>query len=113
MRRRVGFLLVWRVFENDGRGRGDGRLKPLATFLSLLHVKVQESPPILVPFHFSPWTLNFVYDPDFCYISFDLIRLGPSIEINSMLMFHFGSTSFNFWIGFKKINLFGTTVSIF
>ena len=64
-------------------------------------------------FHFGPLTFNFVYGLDFYYISFDLIRLGLSIAINSMLMFHFGPPSFNFRIGFKKINLFITTVSIF
>ena len=41
--------------------------------LSLLHVKVQESPPFLMIFYFGPFTFNFVYDPDFYYISFDLV----------------------------------------
>ena len=66
--------------------------------------------PVLVAFHFSPLTFNFIYGPDFCYISFDLVRLGPSIAINSMLMFHSSPISFNFRIKFKKINLFGTEV---
>ena len=64
-------------------------------------------------FHFGPCTFNFVYGPDFCYISFELVGLGPSIEINSMLMFHCGPPSFNFRIEFKNINLFGTTISPF
>ena len=110
MRRRFVLLPVRCIFSSDGRGRGGGRLKPLQPFLSLLHIKVQESPPVFMLFHFGPCTFNFVYGPDFCYISFDLVRLGPSIEINSMLIFYFGP--FNFWIEFKKINLFGTTVSI-
>ena len=50
--------------------------------LSLLHVKVRESPPVLLLLHFGPYTFNFVFDPDFCYIRFDLVRLGPSIAIN-------------------------------
>ena len=82
MRHRLVFLPVKRVLSSDGRGCGGGRLKPLQPFLSLLHVKVQESPPVLMLFHFSPYTFNFVYDPYFCYISFDLVRLGLSIEIN-------------------------------
>ena len=90
--------------SSDGRGRGGGRLKSLQPFLSLLHVKVQESPPVIMLFHFGPCTFNFVYGPDFCYISFELVGLGPSIEINSMSMFHFGPPSFNFRIEFKKIN---------
>ena len=58
-------------------------------------------------FNFGPLTFNFVYGPDFCYISFDLVRLDPSIAINSILMFHFGPP-FNFRIGLKKLNIFGT-----
>ena len=95
------FLSVRRVFSHGGRGHDGGLLKQVSPFLSLLHVKVQPSPPVLVMFHFGPCTFNFVYDPDFCCISFDLVRLGPSIEINSMSMFHFGPPSFNFWIDFK------------
>ena len=112
MRRRLVFLPVRRVLSSDGHERGGGRLKPLQPFLSPLHVKVQESPPVLFILHFGPCTFNFVYGPDFCYISFDLVRLGSSIEINSMLMFHFGPP-FNFRNEFKKITLFGTVVSIF
>ena len=110
MRIRIVFLPVRPVSTNDVRVRGGGRCKPLATFLSLLHVKVHESPLVFVTFHFGPWTFNFVFGPDFCYRSFDLVRLGPSIEINSMLMFHFSPSSFNFRIGFRNINLFSTTV---
>ena len=80
---------------------------------SLLHAKVQERPPVLQCFHFRPWTFNFLYGPDFCYISFDLIQSSHSIEINYILMFHFGSPSFNFWIEFKYLNIFGTEVVIF
>ena len=95
---RLVFLPVRRVLSSDGRGSDSGRLKPLQSFLSLLHVKVQESPPVLMFFHFGPCTPNFVYGPDFCYINFDLVRLGLSIEINSMSMFYFGPHSFNFRI---------------
>ena len=73
MRLRLVFLLVRRVLSSDVRGRDGHRLKPLQPFLSLLHVKVQASPPVLMLFHFGPCTFNFVSDPDFCYISFDLI----------------------------------------
>uniref|UniRef100_A0A6N2K2W6 Uncharacterized protein n=1 Tax=Salix viminalis TaxID=40686 RepID=A0A6N2K2W6_SALVM len=45
MRRHVVFLLVRHVLASNGRGRGGGRLKPLQPFLSLMHVKVQASPP--------------------------------------------------------------------
>ena len=82
MRLRMVFLPVGRVPLSDVRGRGGGRLNPRQPFLSLLHVKVQESPLFLLLFHFGPCTFNFVYGPDFCYISFDLVQLGPSIEIN-------------------------------
>ena len=84
MRLRLVFLPVRRVLASDVRGRCRGRLKP---FLSLLHVKVQESPPSLMPFFFGPCTFNFLYGPYFCYISFNLVRLGPSIEINWMRIF--------------------------
>ena len=49
----------------------------------------------------------------FLYISFDLVRLGPPIGIDSMSSFQFGPPSFNFRIGLKRINLFDTKVSIF
>ena len=109
MRLRIVFLPMRHVSTTDVCVRGGGQCKPLATFLSLLHVKVQESPPVFVTFHFGPWTFNFVFGPDFCYIRFDLVRLGPSIEINSMLMIHF-NPFFNFRIGFRNINLFSTAV---
>ena len=82
MRLRLGFLPVRRVLASNVRGCGGDWLKPLQPFLSLLHVKVQESPPVLLLLHFGPCILNFVYGLDFYYISFDLVRLGPSIEIN-------------------------------
>ena len=79
MRRRVVVLPRWCVSPPHVRGRGGGRLKPPATFLSLLHVNVQESPPYILTLHFGPSTLNFVFGPHFCYISFDFVRLGPPI----------------------------------
>ena len=82
MRLRLVFFQVRHVSPSDVRGRGGGRLKPLQPFLSLMHVKVQESPPVLMPFHFGPCSFNFVYGPDFRYINFDLVRLGPSIKFN-------------------------------
>jgi hypothetical protein len=82
VRLRLVFLPVRRVFAHGGCGRGDGRLKPVSPFLSFLHVKVQKSPPVLIAFHFGPFNFNCVYGPDFCYISFDFVRLGPSIAIN-------------------------------
>ena len=97
---RLVFLPVRRVSVSEVRGRGGGRLKSPLLFLSLLHVKVQESPPVCMLFHFGPFTFNLFYGPDFCYISFDLVRLGPSIEINWKSNFHF-DPPFNFWIGFK------------
>ena len=72
MRLLLVFLPVRRVLASDVCGRGDGRLKPLQPFLSLLHVKVQGSPLVFMLFHFGPCTFKFVYGPDFCYISFDL-----------------------------------------
>ena len=44
--------------------------------------KCAESPPFLVTLHFGPSTFILVFGPDFCYISFDLVRLGPPILIN-------------------------------
>ena len=82
MRLRVFFLSRWLVLPKRVRGRGGGRLKPAATFLSLLHVNVQESPPYIWTLHFGPSTFNFVFGPHFCYISFDFIRLGPPIGID-------------------------------
>ena len=82
MRRRVVFLPGRRVLAPKGRGHGGGRLKPVHPFLSLLHVQVQESPPVLSSLHFGPYSFNFIYDHDLCYISLDFVRLSPSIEIN-------------------------------
>ena len=82
MHRLMVFLPIQCVLATDDRGRDGGRLKPLTTFLSLMHINVQESPPVYCHFHFGPWTLNFVYGPNLCYISFDFVRLGPSIAIN-------------------------------
>ena len=82
VRLRLVFLPVRRVFPHGGRGRGGGRLKPVVPFLSLLHVKVQKSPSGFVYFHFGPLTFNCVYGPYFSYLSFDFVRLGPSIAIN-------------------------------
>ena len=81
MRLHVVFLPVWRVLSTGGRVHDDGRLKQFLLF-SLLHTKVQERPPVFFIFQFSPCTFNFVYGLDFGYISFDLVRLSPSIEIN-------------------------------
>ena len=76
------FLPVRRVASHDGSGSGGGRLKPVDPFLSLLHVKVQESPPSFVSIHFGPLTFNCVYGTDFSYRSFYFVQLGPSIAIN-------------------------------
>jgi hypothetical protein len=111
-RLRMFFLPRRRVAPKNVRGHRGGRLKPLATFLSLLHVKVQESPPYFHLLHFSAVTFNFVSGSHFWYISFDLVRLGPPIGFNSVSIFQFGPPSFNFRIGLKKMNLFGTVVSI-
>ena len=73
MRRRMIILPVQLVSLSDVRGRGGGRLKPRQLFLSLLHVKVQESPPVLLLLHFGHCSFNFIFGPDFCYISFDLV----------------------------------------
>ena len=73
VRLRLVFLPLRRVFAHGRRGHGDGRLNPVSSFLSLLHVKVQQSPPILVEFHFIPFTFNCVYGPDLCYISFNFV----------------------------------------
>ena len=67
--------------------------------LSLLHVNVQESPPFIFTLHFGPSTLNCVFCPNFWYISFDFVRLSPPISIDWMSKFHFGPSTFNFWIG--------------
>ena len=112
MRLLLVFLPRRRVSSWDRRGRGGDRLKTLATFLSLLHIQVRERPPSCVLFHFGPCNFNFFLFPDFWYISFDFVRLGPPIGINSMSIFQFGPPSFNFRIGLKKMNLFGTVVSI-
>ena len=108
MRRRMGFLPRRRISAYDVRGRGGGRLKPLVMFLSLLHVQVHERPPSFLLFPFGPFCFNFVLFPDFWYISFDFVRLGPPIGIDSMSSFQFGPPSFNFRIALKKINLFST-----
>jgi len=81
MRRRVIFLPQWRVATKTARGRGGGWLKPPATFLSLLRVNVQESPPCYLTLHFGPFTFNFIFAPHFCYKSFDFVQLGPPIEV--------------------------------
>ena len=112
MRLRVVVIPRWRVAYHNVRGRGGGRLKRLTTFFSLLHVQVQGSPPYLHPFHFSPLSFNFVSGPDFRYISFDFVQLGPPIGIDAMSIFQFGPPSFNFRIGLKKKNLLGTVVLI-
>ena len=84
MRLIVVFPLLWRVSPTNVCGCGGGWLKPPNMFLSLLRVNVQDSPPLFVTFHFGPSTFNLFLGPDFCYISFDLVRLGPPILINSM-----------------------------
>ena len=111
MRLRVVVIPRWRVASNNVRGRGGSSVKRLPTFLSLLHVQVQESPPYLHPFHFSPLSFNFVSGPDFKYISFDFVQWGPPIGIDAMSIFQFGPP-FNFQIGLKNINLFGTVFLI-
>ena len=45
IRRLVVVPLVRRVWSPGARGRGGGWLKPMTPFFSLLHVKMQESPP--------------------------------------------------------------------
>lgn len=101
MRRRLVVLPVRRVYHSDVRGSVFGRLKPLQAFLSLLHVKVQESPPVCMMFHLGPWSFNFIYAPYFDYWSFDLVQLGPWIEIKLMYKFQLDPPSFNFFIGLK------------
>ena len=66
----------------------------VAVSLSPTRQSARESP-VLMRFHFGPCTFNFVSDLYFCYVSFDLVRLGPSIEINVMSMFPFNPPSFN------------------
>ena len=112
MRLLMVFLSRRRVSSSDVRVRGGGRVKPVATFLSLLQVQLQERPPSCHMFHFGPYSSNFVCFPDFWYISFDFVQLGPPIGIDSMFIFQFGPSSFNFRIGLKKMNLFSTVVSI-
>ena len=102
MRLLMGFLPRQRVASSDVCGSGGGRLNPVATFLSLLQVQLQESPPSCYMFHFSPYSSNFVCFPDFWYRSFDFIQLGPPIGIDSVFIFQFGPSSFNFRIGLKK-----------
>ena len=89
MRLRMGFLPRQRVATDNVRGRGGCRLKPPATFLSLLHVQLQEHPPSFLLFPFGPFCFNFVLFPDFWYISFDFVRLGPPIGIDSISIFQF------------------------
>ena len=108
MRLRVVVIPRWRVASNNVRGRGGNRLKRLATFLSLLHVQVQESPPSLLLFPFGTWGFNFVLFLDFWYINFVFLQLGPLIGIDSMSNCQFGPPAFNFQIQLKKLNLFGT-----
>ena len=76
MRRRVVFLPGRRVLAPNSRGRGVGRLKPVHPFLSLLHVEVQESPPVLSPLHFDPYSFNFIYGPDFLLYKFGFYSIG-------------------------------------
>ena len=108
----MSFLPRWRVWSSDVGGRVGGRLKPVTPFLSLLRVQLQKSPPSCNMFHFGPSISNFISFPDFWYISFDFIQLGPPIGMESVVMFQFGPYSFNFRIYLKKMNLFSTVVSI-
>ena len=54
MRLLMGVLPRRRVSSSDVGGRGGGRLNPVAPFLSLLRVQLQESPPSWNMFHFGP-----------------------------------------------------------
>ena len=98
MRLLMGVLPRRRVSSSDVGGRGGGRLNPVTPFLSLLRVQLQESPPSWNMFHFGPYSSNFIFVPDFWYISFDFFQLGPPIGIESVVMFQFGPYSFNFRI---------------
>ena len=83
MRLRVVFLPRRRVFLKNVRRRVGDRLKRRPRFsLSLLHVKVQESPSFCYTFHFGPLIFDFVFCPDFGWISFVLVQLGPPIGID-------------------------------
>ena len=54
MRLFMGFLPRRRVASSDVRGSEDGRVKPAETFVSLLQVQLQESPPSWHVLHFGP-----------------------------------------------------------
>ena len=54
MRLLMVFLPRRRVSSSDVRVRGGGRVKPVATFLSLLRVQFQTRPPSVHMFHLGP-----------------------------------------------------------
>ena len=54
MRLLMGFLPRRHVSSSDVCGSDGGRFNPVATFLSLLRVQLQESPPSSFMFHFGP-----------------------------------------------------------
>ena len=80
-------------------------------FLSLA-CKVQGKPPILWCFHLIPLSFYCFAWSWFLLYNFDLFQLGPSIEIDYIFMFQFGFHSFNFWIGFKSLNILNIRVLI-
>ena len=82
MRLLMGFLPRRRISSQDVCGSDGGRFNPVATFLSLLRVQLQESPPSSFMFHFGPQSSNFICFPYFWYITFDFSQLGPPIAID-------------------------------
>ena len=103
MGRRVLFLMVWHVVGNGGRFRDGGWLKVLLPFSLSCKLKYRVGPWFYSIFISVPYLLIVLHGPNFCYISFDLFQLGPSIEIDYIFRFQFNPHSSNFWIGLNPL----------
>ena len=107
MRRRVIFLMVWRVSHKIAKEELDGGWT-FPSLFSLLYPKLHSSPQFYYFFILVPSLWIVLYGPYSCYVNFDLFQLCPLIEIDYILHFHFNLYSFNFHFAFKSLNIFGT-----
>ena len=98
-------LIMLLVTSQSCYRRDAGRLIFFFLF-SLLQTKLHESPLCICVFISVPDLLIVWYGPYLCDISFDLFSFCPSIEIDYIFQFYFGTYSFNFGIDFKSLNIF-------